>query len=299
MKKNASPKQVARAIGVSESTLKRWCDGGLIPMTKTAGGHRRIEVAAVIKFLRETGRQVVEPELLNLPVTAGKTEWTLARAVDRVVASLVSGDESVVRQIIFDLLLADHSVTAIFDDVLAPALHRIGEQWSCGDVAVYQERRACEICMRCLHELRASTTIADDQPLAVGATVEADIYTLPITMSEVVLRNIGWKTTLLGTNLPFDTLCEAVETARPRLFWLSVSYVIDEELFIDGVNQLFSVAHACNAAMAIGGQALDEKIRRQIQYSVFCETFRDLERFARSLNPFPGIPTPPRSEPAE
>jgi len=81
MKKNASPKQVARAIGVSESTLKRWCDGGLIPMTKTAGGHRRIEVAAVIKFLRETGRQVVEPELLNLPVTAGKTEWTLARAV--------------------------------------------------------------------------------------------------------------------------------------------------------------------------------------------------------------------------
>ena len=296
MQKNASPKQVARAIGVSESTLKRWCDDGLIPMTKTVGGHRRIEVAAVIKFLRETGRQVVEPELLNLPVTAGKTEWTLIRAVDRLVASLVSGEESVVRQIVFDLLLADHSVTAIFDDVLAPALHRIGEQWSCGDVAVYQERRACEICMRCLHELRASTTVADDQPLAVGATVEADIYTLPLTMSEVVLRNVGWKTTLLGTNLPFDTLCEAIETARPRLFWLSVSYVVDDATFITGVNQLFSVAHACNTAMAVGGRALNENIRRQIQYSVFCEAFRDLERFARSLNPVPGIPTPPRAE---
>jgi len=296
MQKNASPKQVARAIGVSESTLKRWCDDGLIPMTKTVGGHRRIEVAAVIKFLRETGRQVVEPELLNLPVTAGKTEWTLIRAVDRLVASLVSGEESVVRQIVFDLLLADHSVTAIFDDVLAPALHRIGEQWSCGEVAVYQERRACEICMRCLHELRASTTVADDQPLAVGATVEADIYTLPLTMSEVVLRNVGWKTTLLGTNLPFDTLCEAIETARPRLFWLSVSYVVDDETFINGVNQLFSVAHGCNAAMAVGGRALNENIRRQIQYSVFCETFRDFERFARSLNPVPGIPTPPRAE---
>ena len=43
-------------------------------MTKTAGGHRRIEVAAVIKFLRETGRQVVEPELLNL-----KTRSRIAR----------------------------------------------------------------------------------------------------------------------------------------------------------------------------------------------------------------------------
>lgn len=296
MSKTASPKQVARAIGVSESTLKRWCDGGLIPMTKTAGGHRRIEVSAVITFLRETGRTVIEPELLNLPVTAGKTEWTLARATDRIVASLVAGDESVVRQIIFDLLLADHSVTAIFDDVLAPAMHRIGEEWDCGDVAVYQERRACEICMRCLHELRGSLTSHDNFPLAVGATVEADIYTLPVTMSEIVLRNVGWKTTLLGTNLPFNTLTEALESASPRLFWLSVSHIADESAFVAGVNRLFDAAHAANVAMAIGGQALVENIRRQIQYSVFCETFRDLERFARSLNPVASAPTPPPAE---
>jgi MerR family transcriptional regulator, light-induced transcriptional regulator len=293
MRKNACPKQIARAIGVSESTLKRWCDSGLIAMTKTAGGHRRIEVAAVIQFLRETGRRLVEPELLNLPVTAGKTEWTLTRATDRLVSSLVAGDESVVRQIIFDLLLADHSVTAIFDDVLTPAWHRIGDQWGCGEVAVYQERRACEICMRCLHELRATSLIADAFPTAVGATVEADIYTLPITMSEIVLRNVGWKTTLLGTNLPFDTLCDAIEASPPKLFWVSVSYIVDESAFVAGVNGLFDVAHANNAAMAIGGQALVESIRRQIQYSAFCESFRDLERFARSLNPAPGTPTPP------
>lgn len=296
MRKNASPKQVARAIGVSESTLKRWCDSGLIPMTKTVGGHRRIEISAVIDFLRETGRSVVEPELLNLPVTSGKTEWTLSRATDRIVTSLVAGDESVVRQIVFDLLLSDHSVTAIFDDVLTPAMHRIGDEWSCGDVAVYQERRACEICMRCLHELRATSTSADNFPLAIGATAQADIYTLPITMSEIVLRWVGWKTNLLGTNLPFDTLIEAVEAARPRLLWLSVSFIADEPAFVAGVNRLFEAAHASNAAMAIGGQALLGIIRRQIQYTVFCETFRDLERFARSLNPVSGVPTPPPAE---
>lgn len=295
MRKTASPKQVARAIGVSESTLKRWCDSDLIAMTKTAGGHRRIEIEAVIQFLRETGRPIIEPELLGLPVTVGKTEWTLSRATDRIVSSLVSGEESVVRQIMFDLLLADHSVTAIFDDVMAPALHRIGEQWSCGDVAVYRERRACEICLRCLRELRPSATLVNDAPTAIGATVESDIYTLPIAMSEIVLRSIGWNATSLGTNLPFETLIDATNAAQPRLLWLSISYIADEPTFVVGLNQLFEAAHAASTAVAIGGQALSDDLRRRIQYSTFCESFRDLECFARSLNPVSGVPTPPPS----
>ena len=254
MPKTASPRQVARAIGVSESTLKRWCDSGLIPMTKTAGGHRRIEIAAVIDFLRESGRKIAAPEVLSLPAAVGKTDWTLDRAAERIVISLVAGDESVVRQIIFDLLLADHTPTAIFDDVLTPALHTIGENWSCGDVAVYQERRACEICMRCLHELRAISTPEENSPLAVGATVEADIYTLPVTMSELVLRNINWRTTLLGTNLPFETLVDAVEASSPRLFWLSVSHIADEASFVDGANRLFDKTHSLDIAMAVGGR---------------------------------------------
>lgn len=295
MRKTASPKQVARAIGVSESTLKRWCDSDLIAMTKTAGGHRRIEIEAVIQFLRETGRKIIEPELLGLPVTVGKTEWTLGRARDRVVSGLVSGEEAVVRQIMFDLLLADHSVTAIFDDVMAPALHRIGEQWSCGDVAVYQERRACEICLRCLRELRPSATLPNNAPTAIGATVESDIYTLPIAMSEIVLRSIGWNATSLGTNLPFETLIDATNAAQPRLLWLSISYIADEPAFVDGLNRLFTAACAVNTAVAIGGQALSDDLRRSVQYSTFCESFRDLECFARSLNPVSGIPTPPPS----
>ena len=91
MRKHTSPKQVARAIGVSESTLKRWCDSGLISMTKTAGGHRRIEIEAVVRFLRQSGRELVAPELLGLPVTAGRTAWTLNRATDRMTTALIAG----------------------------------------------------------------------------------------------------------------------------------------------------------------------------------------------------------------
>ena len=278
---------------MSESTLKRWCDRGLIAMTKTAGGHRRMEVDAVVRFLRDSGHEIVEPELLGLPAAAGQTGWTLNRARDLLGQALVRGDESVSRQVFFDLLLAGHSVTAIFDDVVAPTFHAIGEQWHCGDVAVYQERRSCELCMRILRELRTTTMTAEaTAPIGMGATLEHDIYTIPVTMAEVVLRSVGWQATSLGTNLPAETLMQSISETRPRLFWLSVSFIADESSFVAAVNSVFAAAHSAGAALAIGGQALGESLRKKIQYTTFCESFRDLELFARTLNPVASQPTP-------
>jgi len=286
MHKSVSPRQVARAIGVSESTLKRWCDRGLIPMTKTAGGHRRIEMQAVLRFLCESGREITEPELLGLPLSTGKTRWTLARATDRILTGLIQNEEAVVRQVVFDLLLAHHSLSVVFDDVLTQALHNLGNQWSCGETAIYEERRACGICMRLLHELRNTAAVPGPQaPAAVGGTLEGDMYTIPVTMAEAVLRSVGWEATTLGSSLPAETLLEALNRCSPRLFWVSVSHISDEVAFVTGVNQLLEVSQRLGTALVIGGRAVTPEVRKRIGYSAFCESFRDLEHFARSLHP--------------
>ncbi len=48
MKPLVTPKQVGRALDVSESSLKRWCDNGEIATQYTAGGHRRIALTAML-----------------------------------------------------------------------------------------------------------------------------------------------------------------------------------------------------------------------------------------------------------
>ena len=65
--KTISPKEFAAAIGSSESSLKRWLDQGVIPCTKTPGGHRRIEVNEAIKYVRTSDLTVVQPQALGLP----------------------------------------------------------------------------------------------------------------------------------------------------------------------------------------------------------------------------------------
>jgi len=61
-----SPRELATAIGVSESSLRRWADAGRVEMMRTAGGHRRIPVAEALKFVRRERLQVVRPDLLGL-----------------------------------------------------------------------------------------------------------------------------------------------------------------------------------------------------------------------------------------
>lgn len=279
-----SPKQVARAIGVSESSLKRWCDRGLIRMELTAGGHRRLPIDAVVAFLRDSGRGVVEPEVLGLPATTGKTQWTLDRAAERLKDALVKGDETVCRQIVLDLYLAKHSLSSICDEVLSRCFHDIGDLWQCGDVEVFEERRACEISTRLVHELRRLLPPPPaDAPLAAGGTLDGDPYTLACSMAELVLRDLGWNAVPLGNRLPFSTLAAAVKKTRLKLLWLSVSAIRDEQRFAEEMNQLFEIASEHGTALALGGVALTEDVRRAIKFSVHCDTYQHLEAFSETL----------------
>jgi hypothetical protein len=200
MKQLVTPKQVAQAIGVSESSLKRWCDRGLLNTVRTPGGHRRLELPDVVRFLRESGHEVIRPELLGLPSTTGKGVLVASRGRDQMRDALLAGDADRCRRIAFDLYLSGKSLSQICDEVFAEAMNDIGDLWECGEAEVYQERRACSLCLRVLAELR--TTIPESPagaPQAIGGTPECDPYTLPTTMAEIVLKQDGWRAQSLGS----------------------------------------------------------------------------------------------------
>ncbi|MEX0866560.1 MAG: helix-turn-helix domain-containing protein [Pirellulales bacterium] len=284
MKNPLTPKQVARAIGVSESSLKRWCDRGLIPTVRTAGGHRRLPLAGVLRFLRENEHRLERPEILGLPASTGQGEWTLSRAREHLLRGLVAGDETVCRQVIFDLYLAEQSIATICDEVIAEAFREIGDQWDCGNVEIYQERRGCEIASRLLFELQlALPAPAADAPTAIGGTPEGDPYSLSTGMVALALRDLGWRATSLGSMLPFSTLKAAVANGRPKLFWLSVSAIDHREQFLQQYEELFE-EFSPQVAIVVGGRALTEDVRQQMRYAAYCDNLRHLSSFATLLH---------------
>lgn len=291
-----SPKQVARAIGVSESSLKRWCDRGLIRTIRTAGGHRKMLIGEVLAFVRDGNHTLVSPELLGLPPASDHADRGLVRGRKRLADSLLAGNELVARQIVFDLFLARHPLSQIFDEVIAVAFQVIGEQWECRKCEVFQERRACGIALRILHELRMTQIPAAGNWLAMGGTCEGDNYTLATTMAELVLRDAGYTATSLGSSIPFASMSGAILESRPAIFWLSVSHIRDTPEFVAGFETLSVSCGRSGSALVVGGRALNRELRQKMRYAAHCDTMQQLELFATTLSagkrPKGGAPKP-------
>lgn len=284
MELHLSPAQAARALGVSESSLKRWCDQGLIPIVRTVGGHRKLPVTAVLAFVRERGREIAEPELLGLPASSGRSIATLDRAVESLTSILQKSELDQARRVIFDLYVAGHGLAAICDQVIAVIFQRIGIAWECGELEVYQERRACEIVFRLLNELSlALPAVSPTAPLALGATLPSDHYQIPSMMVELVLREQGWQARSLGCNLPAATLIAALRELRPKLFWLSASHMDDKKFFEHEFNQFADAAQELKIPVILGGRALTADLRQRLSFTACCENLRELQNLSLTL----------------
>lgn len=280
-----APQQLARAIGMSESSLKRWCDSGRLPAVRTAGGHRRILLPEAVRFLRSCQLPLVDPTALALPVQGASRRWTLAAARRELSQALSEGDSEYARGILCHLFLQNHTLSAIGDQVVGAAFHDIGDRWECGEVRIDEERRACEICLTVFRELHSwLPEPPSDAPAAVGATPQGDPYSVALAGTHLVLREAGWHAASLGSDVPLAVLQNAVEQRRPALAWLSVSHLQDVDRFTREVAELFEHCLSNGAALAIGGRAVNAALRRRLKCSAFCDSFAALENFAATLS---------------
>jgi len=278
-----SPKQIAQALGVSESSLKRWSDQGLIQTVKTAGGHRKLSTEDVLRFARQRGIQLASPELLGLPPAEVPAESDLHEYAASLADALLKGDEPFCRQLILHLHLRGHAAARIFDEVVANAFHLIGEQWACAKADVFHERRACEIMVGILAELRRTQKLESNRLPACGGTIEGDFYTLPSMMAEIVLREAGFRATNLGTSLPFASISRAIEELRPALFWLSVSHIADEAEFTAAIGEISDTCATTDTALVMGGRAISPTLRTRLAEISMCDSMQHLATFGLSL----------------
>lgn len=280
-----SPKQVAEALQVSESSVKRWCDQGLISMTKTAGGHRRISLEELLRFVNDSERPLFNPMAIGLrtpppqpaqrkvfPSFAGSEEQVMFRN------SLAEGDENQCRRILRSVAEQLGSPARAVELLITDAMHRFGEAWEKAHLDVYQERHGCEICLRLIHEVRAELP-RPTGPVAIGGAPEHDPYQLPTNLVELTLREAGWQAHSLGANLPIDSFKKAAEHYQPSLIWMSVSVVDGESNFVDRFNA-FADWLPDHCVLIVGGRALKDDLRPRLRYTAHCDNLLQLTELA-------------------
>ena len=102
-------------------------------------------------------------------------DW--AAQADRLYTALMAGDEALARHD-FDRLAAGTPVVGLCDQVIAPALRRVGAAWAAGEVSIAEEHRATAICER-LIAARARQPQGRPRGIAVTTTPPGEQHALP------------------------------------------------------------------------------------------------------------------------
>jgi excisionase family DNA binding protein len=222
--RHLSPRDLADALGVSESSLKRWVDAGKIAAFRTEGGHRRILVAEAVRFIRDSGTPVARPELLGLPEIA--TPQRAATSTE-LLPFLLEGDVTGARAFLLTRYLAGTSIAELADGPNRAAMHALGELWRHEESGIFVEHRGTDTCLQAISYLRHMIDAPANAPLAIGAGPEDDPYMIAPVLAAMVTTVAGFRTVNLGPDTPLAALQAAVAHHRPRLVWISASTPIN------------------------------------------------------------------------
>jgi excisionase family DNA binding protein len=286
-----STAEVAEGLGIGVSTVKRWVEEGILPATKTPGGHRKLLLADVLEVARRNNLPVRDLARLTAP-GGGARRRDGSPSAEALYESLLAGNLSVVRAVIHGAYRNGMPIETLADEVIGPAMHHVGKAWETGSIDVMHEHRASQMCASVLFELKQVLENRSNRqrPTAVGAAPEGDHSVLGTLLSQMVLLDAGWDAVNIGPNTPLKSLSLAVSELHAQLVWLSVSHTVDNDSFRRDYLALYRKAQAAGAAVVIGGRALDESLRAALPYTAYGDGLSHLAAFARSLHPQPRRP---------
>ncbi|MEM9383086.1 MAG: helix-turn-helix domain-containing protein [Planctomycetota bacterium] len=249
MKDLCSTGDAARALGVSESSVRRWVDGGALRSERTAGGHRRVLVADLVRYARERGLQWRRPELVQLEELAAAD----CSEVELLFEAFRTADLPRASQLVVGPFVDGRGLDEIFDELVAPAMAQVGELWRGGIEGILAEHRATSVGIGLIRRLRELLPNPKGLP-AIGGAVEGDPYSMPSQMAETLLRANGFDAFDLGPNTPIPVIAAAALERKARVAWVSANAVQDPVVVREQILEAVAECGPRGVTFVLGGR---------------------------------------------
>lgn len=265
---------VARALNVGVSSVKRWTDEGALKSVKTVGGHRRYTLTAVHDFAASRGFDTSTlPAPPPEPDAGGSEDFSSIRR--DLLEALEHGDAWRARSLIAYNATIVRDRASFLDQVVAGALFTIGERWKDGSWSVDLEHRASYLIAEVLDRMRPTALPANDS-LALLACPPDNLHDLPLRMIRLILEWNNWHTEYLGAAVPWSDLDRAVTRSTPGIVLLSARN--PEEFDAPQFVELASRWTDAGTHVCVGGGWARGGGRRSERYLRF-RTLRGFERW--------------------
>jgi DNA-binding transcriptional MerR regulator len=219
--------------------LRGLCADGMAPAEAARLVHRT---------LRQDGRVVEED-----PFAAAR-----AGLLDAIQRFDPAGLELAVRRAMFL-----GAANVVFEEIVGPAMHSVGEAWRAGTCSIAQEHLASEILGAASRDLLRLVRPEGRERHALLACFADEDHVLPLY--GVAFRSAQWGfwPVLLGARTPPEALADAIERLQPSLIGLSVTVSPSPGR---GRELATAYAKACAGAPWVVGGAGSEPLREAIEH---------------------------------
>jgi MerR family transcriptional regulator, light-induced transcriptional regulator len=284
MKRSFSTATLARMWDVSESTIKRWADAGLLKCRKTVGGHRKFDLEAVMEFQNRSG-------LVSKDAVAGREIASQDSELERLLAmpdfvelslryreAAIAGQHNLTSSLLTRAHLHGMSIATICEQIIRPAMWEIGEMWRAGKVRVFEEHLATVATLRALDELRSVTAKKErcGRTALVGCS-DGEMHQIASRIVRDMLEAEGWSVVFLGPRTPLFSFTDAVSKFKPDLICISATMADDLERATRDYESLRRAASRYGAKIIMGGLAIeDAEARARFRGARFAASLHDL-----------------------
>ena len=285
--KNLTTKEVARICGVSDATVKRWAEAGILRPERTNGGHRRFRAEEVARFQRESGlglKQTGAAQSILKTVSARVSRKFQSESA--LFQALVAGREEETTNVLINAFLQGESLAEIFDREICATMTRVGELWFEGRLSVAHEHLATRTVLSSVQKLQAVVPVAKSNgKLAMCCTIEGDFHELPAHLVQILLESNGWEVLNFGAHTPLFALAEEVVEHKPDLICISAAIMPDVDRTARDFRSFRADIGKTNVAIILGGRGFtDEHAHKRFDANLIVKTFSELAEFAANLS---------------
>lgn len=241
--------EVADELGVHYMTVYRYVRLGYLPAHKVAGSWQ-VRREDLDEF-------VAQPEAAR-GRGQSDTPWD-----ERLVQRLLAADQAGSWKVVEAAQASGMELRRVYQEMVVPAMRRIGEMWVAGSVSIAEEHAASQVMVRVVSRLSAQISRRGvSKGTVVVGTPATELHQLPLMIAADLIRLEGFEVLDLGSNLPAGSFAAAA-AVQQRLVAVGISVTAPDQT--EAIRETVAELRAMiDVPIFLGGSAIDGTAHAQL-----------------------------------
>jgi methanogenic corrinoid protein MtbC1 len=179
--------------------------------------------------------------------------------VPQVERLALQGEYGHIQEMLSELYLARHPLYEIYDKMVTPVLHHIGELWANGQINITEEHVASQgikESMIRLQDIVQSSEEMNEKVLCMNLSEE--IHDIAIKMVQHILEERGFQVLFTGQRTPAERMEEVLSTYQPRRIYISSTYIENQTAMQAELDHTLQICWNLRTRVFVGGAGFEQ-----------------------------------------